>query len=120
MNYLKKISQTWWSSVGSILHKVLLLYSQIRGTGNDRIIGIFYSTEEESQSKVDFLFVKTAIEILYQYEGYTLPRERFQCLYQQNICKNKNIMEDDARLDCFPSCVVVSFCLGSCKLTENI
>ena len=36
-----------------------------------------------------------------------MSKERFQYLYQQNISKNKNIAEDDARLESLPSCVIV-------------
>lgn len=82
----------------------------MRGIGNDRIIGIFEITDAENQNNVDFLCLKAAVKILYNCEGYTMPREHFQYLYEQSIRGNKLIDEDDARLECFPTCVVVIFC----------
>ena len=80
----------------------------MRGTGNDRVVGIFCTTDEDTPSKVDFLFVKTAVETLYECAGYTLSKARFQYLYEQNVSKKKYISKDDARLQSFPTCVVVS------------
>lgn len=56
----------------------------------------------------DFVFLKSVIDVLYHNKDFTLPKAKFNHLYQFNVLKNGNIERSDRSLHCLPSCVVVS------------
>ncbi|XP_028415936.1 meiosis regulator and mRNA stability factor 1-like [Dendronephthya gigantea] len=78
---------------------------EVRGKGNEQIIGILHGTQEEKPKNIDFPFVRTAVEILYECLGYTLEKKKFLNLYQEKLRRNGTVPQNDASL---PSCVQVT------------
>ncbi|XP_046855493.1 meiosis regulator and mRNA stability factor 1-like isoform X2 [Xenia sp. Carnegie-2017] len=78
---------------------------EVRGVGSDRVVGVFTHPDHDNDN--DFVFVKSAIDVLYHSKDFSLPKAKFNHLYQLNVLKNENIDKKDRRLHCLPSCVVL-------------